>query len=393
MKKKIFLIAILLALIIPVSNVQAKTLQDLYNELNALESSYNAAQKKANMTQSELNNVKASINSIENEIVTAQNEITKSEADIVESQNKIESKKEETNQMLLYLQLTNSQGNSMLDYVFEAESYTEFIYRYAIISQISDYNNKLLEELNNLITELNAKKADLAQKQTELASKKQELQSKYLIVQAQYKEEHEDSMSVAAQISEQKKLISSYEKAGCKRNSNLNNCGSTPAVSGWTYPLNSFIQTSIYGEKRGSVSHYAVDLSVAEGSDVKAVANGKVIVSRVYWRSGKENVESCGGLVVQILHSYNGSSYVSLYMHLLSTNVKTGDIVTGGQVIGTSGGGSKEKAKWNDTCTEGKHLHFAMANGDSTIGSSSQKGSTFNPVKFFPAMSGYYAKL
>lgn len=392
MKKIISILIIMISIFMPLSNVKARTLQDLYDELSALESSYNAAQKKANMTQAELNNVKASIYSIENEIKTAQNEITKAEADIIESQNKIAEKKEETNQMLLYLQLTSSQGNSMLDYVFEAEDYTEFIYRYAAVNQISDYNNKLLEELNTLINELNAKKADLSKKQKDLAVKKQDLQAKYLIVQAQYKEEHEDSMSVADQISEQKKLIRSYEKLGCKRNSNLNNCG-TPAVSGWTYPLNSFTQTSIYAESRGSVRHYAVDLGVPEGREVKAVANGKVIVSRVYWRSGKENVESCGGLVVQIQHTYNGSDYVSLYMHLLSANVSTGDVVTGGQVIGTSGGGAKSIAKWKDDCTEGAHLHFAMAYGASSIGSSSQRGSTFDPVKFFPAMSGYWATL
>lgn len=280
----------------------------------------------------------------------------------------------------------------MLDYVFEAENYTDFIYRYAVISQMSDYNNKLLEELNTLINELNTKKADLNQKQKDLAVKKQDLQAKYLIVQAQYKEEHDDSMSVAAQISEQKKLIKSYERAGCKRNSNLNNCG-TPAVSGWNYPLNSFTQTSIYAEGRGSVKHYAVDLGVPEGREVKAVANGKVIVSRVYWRPGKEGVESCGGLVVQIQHTYNGSDYVSLYMHLLSANVNTGDVVTGGQVIGTSGGGPRSIAKYNDDCTGGPHLHFSMAYGGGAIGSSSQRGSTFDPVKFLPAMSGYGATL
>lgn len=392
MKKLKFLLVIIICIFIPITKVNARTLQDLYNELSHLEKSYKAAKDKANMTQSELNNVKASIYSIENEIKQAQKDITKAENDIIASQKKIETKKEETNQMLLYLQLTSSQGNSMLDYVFESENYTEFIYRYAVISQMSDYNNKLLEELNTLVKELNTKKADLNQKQKDLAVKKQDLQAKYLIVQTQYKEDHDDSMSVAAQVAEQKKLIKSYENAGCKRNENLNSCGA-PAVSGWHYPLNSFTQTSIYAENRDGVKHYAVDLGVPEGREVKAVANGKVIVSRVYWRSGKEGVESCGGLVVQIQHTYNGSDYVSLYMHLLSTSVNTGDIVTGGQVIGTSGGGPSSISKWKDDCTGGPHLHFSMSYGASAIGSSSRQGSTFNPVKFFPAMKGYGATL
>lgn len=390
--KRLLMLIFVISVFVPFVGVKATTLQDLYDELSSLQNSYSAAQKKANMTQAELNSVKASIVTTEAEIKQAQSDITKAENDIVASEKKIEQKKEETNQMLLYLQLTNTQGNNMLEYVFEADNYTDFIYRYAVVTQMSDYNQGLMDELNALIKELTAKKADLAEKQEELAAKKTELQAKYLIVQAQYKDDQDDSMTVAAQISEQKKLIKSYENVGCKRTDNINNCGIV-SVNGWTYPLKHFSQSSIYGENRGSSSHYAVDLAVSEGSSVYAVANGKVIVSRVYWRSGKENVESCGGLVVQIQHSYNGSNYVSLYMHLLSTNVSTGDVVTGGQVIGTSGGGSLEVAKWKDSCTEGAHLHFAMAYGSSTIGSSSLVGSTFNPVKFFPAMKGYGASM
>ena len=80
-------------------------------------------------------------------------------------------------------------------------------------------------------------------------------------------------------------------------------------------------------------------------------------------------------------------------MHLIDGYVKINQSVTGGQVIGTSGGGPKEIAKWGDRCTEGAHLHFAMATGDSLIGSSSKKGSTFDPVRFFPAMKGIGSRL
>ena len=99
------------------SNVEATTLRDLYNELNTLEKNYAAAQKKANMTQAEMNNVKASIISTEAEITRSQNEIVQAEKEIENSQKEIDKKKEETNQLLLYLQLTSSSGNSMLEYI------------------------------------------------------------------------------------------------------------------------------------------------------------------------------------------------------------------------------------------------------------------------------------
>ena len=130
MKNKISSILILLTIwIIPLINVNAKTISDMDNELAQLQKSYNAAKNKANMTQAELNKVKANISSTEAEIKNTQNEIIKAENDIQESEKSIEEKKEQTNQMLLYLQLAGK-DESYLKYLFEADDYTEFIYRY-----------------------------------------------------------------------------------------------------------------------------------------------------------------------------------------------------------------------------------------------------------------------
>ena len=376
MKKYQYMIIFLIAFFSLSSGVKATTLRDLYNELSALEKSYAAAQKKANMTQAEINNVKASISSTEAEIKQAQNDIIQAEKDIIQSEKDIEKKKEETNQMLLYLQLTSSKGNSALEYVFEANDYTEFIYRYSVVTQMSDYNQELVNELNNSIKTLNSKKETLTAKQNDLAKKKTELQSKYLIVQAQYKDDQDDGMKVADQVAQKKKQIASL-KSICKMDQDINSCNGIAAVDGWVYPLARFYQTSSYAEARGSVRHYAVDLGVSEGTTVRAVANGKVLA---------RYSSSCGGLVIQIQHNYNGSSYVSLYMHLIDGYVSVNQNVTAGQAIGTSGGGKEEIAKWGDRCTEGAHLHFAMATGSSIIGKSSQAGSTFDPVRFFPAM-------
>ena len=386
LKKKLLTIMLLTLVIFPNINVNARTLQSYYDELDALQASYNAAKAKANMTQAELNNLKSSIASAEAQIRTTQNEITEAEQNIKKSEEDIAEKKEQTNQMLLYLQLSNN-DESYIEYIFEAEDYTDFIYRYEVVNQLSDYNNKLIEELNTLITTLQTKKVELTKKQNDLANQKRELQSKYAILQVRYKDENDDSQNISGQISEMRKQIQGYEALGCKRNQDVNSCGGFAAVTGWTYPIPSFYQSSNYGWDENRY-HYAVDLAVAEGTTVRAVANGKVISSSVYWKQGREGVESCGGYVIQIQHNYGGSSYVSLYMHLITGYVSVNDVVTQGQPIGLSGGASQEKAKWNDTCTFGQHLHFAMAYGDSRIGSSGTQGSTFDPVKFFPAMQG-----
>lgn len=370
---------ILVVFFISSIKVDAVTLRQLYNELASLEKSYNAAKAKANMSQAEMNNIKASIANAESEIRKAQEEIIAAENEIQKSEKEIEKKKEETNQMLLYLQLMNSHGDSLLEYVMDADNYTDFIYRYSVVTQMSDYNQNLMNELQKLIEQLNAKKVTLAKKQEDLGKKRNELQAKYILVQAQAKAANDDGQSVSQQIAEKKKNIQYYKSKGCTMDMNINNCTGIAAVDGWVSPLAHYYQSSAYAEARGSVRHYAVDLAVGEGTPVRAIANGKVIQVRS---------SSCGGLVIQIQHYYRGSDYVSLYMHLLSGNVGNKQDVKAGQVIGYSGGGPREVARYGDYCTSGAHLHFAMATGASAIQSSSRKDTTFDPVRFFPAMKG-----
>lgn len=46
-----------------------------------------------------------------------------------------------------------SQGeNVYLDYVFGSDSVTDMVYRLSIVEQITEYNNKMVKELEDLIT-------------------------------------------------------------------------------------------------------------------------------------------------------------------------------------------------------------------------------------------------
>ena len=200
MKDKLLVVFIIL-LFIPCNFVYATTLQDLYNELANLESSYNAAKNKANMTQAEINRVRASINTTEREIAQAESDIVQAEKDIKKSEDEIAKRKEETNQMLKYLQIANSKGSSMIEYIFEADDYTDLIYRYSVVTQMSEANKKLMDELKVLIQELEVKKVNLRKKQTELTAKKKDLQSKSTMLQLQYEKENDSGLSIAEQIS------------------------------------------------------------------------------------------------------------------------------------------------------------------------------------------------
>ena len=183
MKKLLKLFVIILSFFIFCNGVSATTLQDLYDELSALEKSYKTSQNQKEMSKAEMNRVKANIANAEQEIKKAQNDIIQAQKDIEDSEDEIDNKKEETNQLLLYLQIMNSSGNSMLDYVFEAEDYTDFIYRYSVVTQMSEYNQDIINSLNELIATLNTKKENLSTKQRELSLKKNQLQNQYALIQ------------------------------------------------------------------------------------------------------------------------------------------------------------------------------------------------------------------
>ncbi len=98
--------------------------------------------------------------------------------------------------------------------------------------------------------------------------------------------------------------------------------------------------------------HYAVDVVVAEGTAVKAVANGRVIFAE--WTADT-------GYVVIIEHVNN---MLSVYKHNSSVNTSQGDYVKSGEVICFSGAAGE--------LSSGPHLHFELWSD----------GQALNPINF-----------
>lgn len=98
--------------------------------------------------------------------------------------------------------------------------------------------------------------------------------------------------------------------------------------------------------------HHGMDFSAASGTDIHATGNG--IVEKAYKSS------SYGNTVI-IDHGYN---YKTLYAHMLEYNVKAGQKVSRGQVIGYMG---------NTGRSRGVHLHYEVR----------YKGQTKNPNNFY----------
>ena len=101
MKKKfLFIMILFIFMFIPYNKVEAKTLQDLYDELASLKSKKNAADEGKKLSESELAKLNSDIATITKNITNTQNEIKDAENEVKKSEEEIINKKEETNSMI-----------------------------------------------------------------------------------------------------------------------------------------------------------------------------------------------------------------------------------------------------------------------------------------------------
>lgn len=104
--------------------------------------------------------------------------------------------------------------------------------------------------------------------------------------------------------------------------------GSTPEASGisqFRWPVKGRVVTK-YGEKDGSQKNDGIDISVPEGTAVRATENGVVIYAG-------NDIETYGNLL--LVRHENG--WVSAYAHNKSFDVKKGSSIRRGQIIARSG--------------------------------------------------------
>ncbi len=94
--------------------------------------------------------------------------------------------------------------------------------------------------------------------------------------------------------------------------------------------------------------HQGIDFSAEPGTPVRAVEDGKVL--------HVGNDESGYGQYVKLEFEKNGGKHYPLYAHLSKANVREGDKVSAGQVIGATG----TSGNASGLPSEDAHLHFEM---------------------------------
>ena len=173
---------------------------------------------------------------------------------------------------------------------------------------------------------------------------------------------------IAKQAAERKYLESQ------KNNNTVNLVNKTVTTNGWTWPTdNNYTITTYY-----SSSHQAIDIYSysGNGSGIYAANNGTVSMVKGGCRVGNLSCNGSGGNYVVINHN-NG--YYTVYMHLKTINVSTGQNVSAGQVIGTMGNtGNVIPVPTASAPYLGTHLHFSVYKGEPFKG-----GKTINPMNLY----------
>ena len=153
------------------------------------------------------------------------------------------------------------------------------------------------------------------------------------------------------------------ERAEQERNNNSNSGGSSSGTihddldispSGFVWPCPGYYYlTSEWNEDRGSYNHGAIDIADAGimGADVVAAKEGVVIDSYngCYHNWGKDGSCGCGGGYGNYVMIAHDGGKMTVYGHLSTTMVYTGQHVYQGQVIGFVGSTGH---------STGAHLHF-----------------------------------
>jgi hypothetical protein len=121
-------------------------------------------------------------------------------------------------------------------------------------------------------------------------------------------------------------------------------------------------------DKLHPAGHHGVDFIVPLGTPVRAAADGKVTFAGGNAQNTMGTNNRTLGIQVIIDH---GNGYSTVYGHLSSYNVSTGDQVKAGQQIGSSG---------NSGYSTGPHLHFELRKKGTPVDPSSALGGNYSAV-------------
>ena len=398
--------AIMLTLIFcmqPVCNVQAteeSNLSEAQQEKKTLENDLQKAKELIDSLkgskediQSEVEKLDKQLNEISGKVKELESQLSKKRQEIANTESALnkakEQEKKQYRNMKKRIQFMYENGQtSYVEMLLSADSFTDFLNAVEYITQISQYDRKMLKEYQNMqVTIADTQKTletDYASLQSLQAKVQEEKQAVAALESAKkgelndvaddltdaqtvakaYEAEIQAQNEVIAQIQAAQKRAAEQQAAQQQAQAAEENQGATDAArenqntaqnttpSGngqstgsmmWPCPSSKRV-TSDYGPRTSptngaSSNHKGIDIGAAYGADIVAADGGTVLVA---------TYSSSGGNYVIIDH---GGGLCTVYMHASSLTVSAGQTVSKGQVIAKVG---------STGISTGNHLHFGV---------------------------------
>ena len=333
--KKIFSIILLITILVTIipTRVYAITLGEYEEKLRKYEQDAKNNEASMNRTTSEIKAANEEIERLKQEVVTLNREIVTLTEEIKEYNKEIKDKVLQSRQLLEYLQLSSGE-NAHLNYIFEAETPTDLIYRTAVIQQMTDYNEKVMKELEEMIKKNEERKIQIDKRQKNIVAKDKQLNDRLVYLGKQKVSLGETAVSVAQEIKNYKDRVAAYKAVGCKSSDVIGvDCDVAGDAGVFRRPTVTGYVTSEFGWRSGSF-HRGIDIGSKNGRGEKIfpIASGKIVA---------KYIDYYGALIIAMEH-YNaikGQWYTSLYAHMTSyaPNLYVGKELTSEQYIGYMG--------------------------------------------------------
>ena len=332
-------------------DASATTLREYEQKVQEYTNEINSKNNDIAISKKKLDEIQKKIADYEAQIKAAEEETQRLEEEIQKNNEEIKRKNAESKKIIEYYQVSNGE-NAYLEYAFGATSITDMIYRMSIVEQLTEYNDRVMKELQALIDANKQKQEQLRKKQEEMKELNKKLAEEASKVKGSISTMEGMIPNLSGQLKYYQQRVQYYKSVGCEPDDRIGiDCdrptptgGNIVGANGFVFPVSPAyrITTGYYWYEGG---HKGIDIGKYCGAPIQAVAAGRVY----YVGSGKDNY---GAKMVMIVHNYNGRLVYSQYAHLNGYAVSEGQDVYAGQTIGYMG---------NSGYSFGCHLHLEMS--------------------------------
>ena len=358
------------------------SLQDVQDKKGELEDKLDALQDDKDAAEEKLSLLQEQILLTEQQIGDSQKLLDSYDQQIADKQSEITQLEEQEDQQYeeFYAQtrwMEENGGTSFISIIFQASSFSELLDYLMLVTDIMNYNDRIITQLEETQAQLAQARDDLqaardgqAATQAKLESAKADLTSQKADADQYYQEllssEESYNSEVAQLQAEEDQIQADLKEAQKKYDEQLaaqkpttppstggstggGGSSSNPVVDpsgNWYWPLPGYYYiSSVFGGRYHPITgawetHTGTDIPAPGGTPIQCAKDGIVTTSQYN--------PSYGNYCI----IYHGNGYATLYAHMRALpSVKVGESVTAGQVIGYVG---------TTGSSTGNHLHFEL---------------------------------